>query len=142
MDIAIIGTVGFAEKNPLYLTLKANADLGILQDIDHDFYSSGVISVDAAVHGSFSAPVANGSLQMKECFRQYQGHLQRNLQHANGTISAQRIERDDPQSDRRIGRREDNAFRFRGIHGQCSALFAPRDRKSGADPPTGRQHCE
>jgi translocation and assembly module TamB len=85
-DIVVAGTIGFAEKNPLYLTIKANADLGLLQDIDKDFYSSGTVSMDASLRGSFSAPLANGSVQLKNASVNMVG-FSNGISNANGTIS-------------------------------------------------------
>jgi len=85
-DIAIAGTIGFAEKNPLNLTVKANADLGLLQDIDRDFYSSGAVSLDASVRGSFSAPLATGSVRLKNATVNMAG-ISNGISNANGTIS-------------------------------------------------------
>jgi translocation and assembly module TamB len=85
-DIAIAGTIGFAEKNPLNLTVKANADLGLLQDIDRDFYSSGAVSLDASVRGLFSAPLATGSVQLKNASVNMVG-ISNGISNANGTIS-------------------------------------------------------
>jgi translocation and assembly module TamB len=85
-DIAIAGTIGFAEKNPLNLTIKANADLGLLQDIDKDFYSSGAVSMDASVRGTFTVPLANGSVQLKNASVNMVG-FSNGLSNANGTIS-------------------------------------------------------
>jgi translocation and assembly module TamB len=84
-DIAIAGTVGLADKNPVKLTIKANGDLGILQDIDHDFYSSGSVSLDASVRGSFSTPLANGSLQLKNASVNIAG-FSNGISNANGTV--------------------------------------------------------
>jgi len=85
-DIGISGTVGFAEKNPLNLTIKAGADLGLLQDIDHDFYSSGAISMDTSIRGSFASPLANGSLQLKNASVNMTS-ISNGISNANGTIA-------------------------------------------------------
>jgi len=85
-DIAIGGTVGFSEKNPLNLTIKANADMGLLEDIDKDFFASGTISLDSSIRGSFSAPLANGSLQLKKASINMPG-MSNGISNANGTIS-------------------------------------------------------
>ncbi len=84
-DIAVTGTVGFAGKTPLNLTVKANADLGLLQDIDRDFYSSGAVSLDASLRGSFSAPQATGSVQLKNASVNMAG-FSNGISNANGTI--------------------------------------------------------
>jgi translocation and assembly module TamB len=85
-DIAIGGTIGFTEKNPLNLTVKANANMALLEDIDKDYYSSGTISLDSSVRGSFSTPIANGSLQLKNASINVPG-VSNGISNANGTIS-------------------------------------------------------
>ncbi len=51
--------------NPLGLAVNGNLDLGILQDMDRDFYSSGAVALNANVRGSFSAPLVNGRIELK-----------------------------------------------------------------------------
>ena len=84
-DIAITGTAGLKEATPLNLTMKANADLGMLQDVDRDFYSSGTVSLDASLRGSVSAPVANGSFKLKNASVNMIG-ISNGVSNANGTI--------------------------------------------------------
>jgi translocation and assembly module TamB len=85
-DITLAGTVAFDGTNPLNLTVKANADLGLLQDVDRDFYSSGAVTLDATVRGSFSAPLTNGSLQLKNATVNMVD-FSNGIANANGTIS-------------------------------------------------------
>jgi translocation and assembly module TamB len=84
-DITLTGTIGFAENNPLNLIVKANADLGLLQDADRDFYSSGAVTLDASIRGSFSAPLTNGSLQLKNATVNMVD-VSNGIANANGTI--------------------------------------------------------
>ncbi|HEX4808900.1 MAG TPA: translocation/assembly module TamB domain-containing protein [Bryobacteraceae bacterium] len=50
---------------PLNLALTANVNLGILQDLDRDIYSSGGIDLNARVRGSFAQPLLNGRVELK-----------------------------------------------------------------------------
>ena len=65
-DIAIAGTAGFRGADPLNLTIKANTNLELLQDILTDARASGTVMVDASVRGSFSQPQPNGTVQLKD----------------------------------------------------------------------------
>ena len=49
-SIQTSGAVNFRNRNaPLALKVNANADLGVLQDVSRDFYSSGGVALDAAI---------------------------------------------------------------------------------------------
>lgn len=72
-------------KNPMGLTLAANLDLGVLQDISRDFYSSGAVSMDATLHGTFSQPLINGQLVLKNANINYT-KSPNGLSNANGVI--------------------------------------------------------
>ncbi len=72
-------------KDPLALTLKAGVDLGILQDADRDFYSSGNLALDTVIRGSFAEPRANGHIELKNANVNYSG-APNGLSNANGTI--------------------------------------------------------
>ncbi len=72
-------------NNPLGLTLAANLNLAILQDIDREFYSSGLVAVDATVRGSFSKPLVNGQVVLKGANVNYT-QSPNGLSNANGTI--------------------------------------------------------
>ncbi len=70
---------------PLGLNLNANANLGVLQDIDRDFYSSGTIAVNATVHGSFTEPLVNGRIELKNANVNY-ADAPNGLSNGNGVI--------------------------------------------------------
>jgi translocation and assembly module TamB len=81
------GEVDFNNSNaPLKLAVDANADLGALQDMDHDFYSSGGIALNAAVRGSFYKPVVNGRVELKNANINYAGSSN-GLENGNGVIA-------------------------------------------------------
>lgn len=70
---------------PLGLNLNANADLGVLQDADRDFYSSGSIAMNATIHGSFAEPRVNGRVELKNANINY-AEAPNGLSNANGVI--------------------------------------------------------
>ncbi len=84
--IAVGGTTGLKDPNTMDVTVKADADLALLQDLDHDFYSSGKVSVDAAIRGSLTTPNATGSLQLKDASINMVG-FSNGISNANGTIA-------------------------------------------------------
>lgn len=85
-NVEVGGTVNFNDSTaPLNVNLNANADLGVLQDIDREFYSSGAITLAAAIHGSFSQPLANGRLELKNANVNY-SESPNGIQNGNGVI--------------------------------------------------------
>jgi len=80
------GQVNFKNaSSPLGLNLDANMDLGMLQDIDRDFYSNGSIALRAAVHGNFTQPVVNGRIELKNANVNY-ADAPNGLSNGNGVI--------------------------------------------------------
>ncbi|HMF78236.1 MAG TPA: translocation/assembly module TamB domain-containing protein [Bryobacteraceae bacterium] len=71
---------------PLRLTVDANGDLGVLQDMNRDFYSSGGIVVNAVVRGSFTKPLVNGRVELKNANVNYSGSPN-GLSNGNGVIA-------------------------------------------------------
>ena len=60
-DVNASGTVDIRNTAASYrLRVYPNANLGILQDIDRDFASSGSVALSAAIQGTFSQPLVNG----------------------------------------------------------------------------------
>ncbi len=72
-------------SNPISLNLTAAADLGVLQDVDRDFYSSGSIALNANVRGNFTQPLLNGKLELKNANVNY-SESPNGLSNANGVI--------------------------------------------------------
>ena len=72
-------------NNALGVTVKGNADLGILQNVDRDFYSSGSILLDATMRGSFANPLVNGRVELKGANVNYAG-ASNGLSNGNGVI--------------------------------------------------------
>jgi len=85
-DIRVDGTAGISGTNPLNLTIKANTDLGLLQDIDRDIYSSGAVTIDSVIRGSYSSPLLNGTVQLKNASLNI-ASLPSGLSNANGVIA-------------------------------------------------------
>lgn len=73
------------ERAPLGVTIAANADLGVLQDVDRDFYSSGAVAMNAVVRGTFAAPLVNGKVELKNANVNY-ADAPNGLSNANGVI--------------------------------------------------------
>ncbi|MGA8025705.1 MAG: translocation/assembly module TamB domain-containing protein [Bryobacteraceae bacterium] len=70
---------------PLGLNVDANLDVGSLEDIDRDFYSSGNISMNTVIHGSFSQPLLNGRIEVKGVNVNY-AEAPNGLSNTNGVI--------------------------------------------------------
>ncbi len=73
------------KNTQLALNLNANADLGVLEDVDRGFYSSGSITTTAVVHGTFSQPVVNGRIELKNANVNY-ASMPNGISNANGVI--------------------------------------------------------
>jgi translocation and assembly module TamB len=85
-SISASGTANLKNENgPLAVNLNANADLGVLQDVDRDFYSSGSVALNATVHGSFANPLVNGRIELKNANVNYT-QAPNGLSNANGVI--------------------------------------------------------
>jgi len=63
-DITVTGSAGFTGANRLDLSVKATTDLNLIEQIDREVHAHGAIAVDAAVHGSPSQPLVNGSVRL------------------------------------------------------------------------------
>ena len=69
----------------LQLKVLAAGDLGTLQDVDEKFYSSGGLSVIATVGGTFTEPLINGKIELKNASVNY-ADIPNGLSNANGVI--------------------------------------------------------
>ena len=82
----VTGIVNLADSTkPLHLNLNGSLDLGILQDLDRDFYSSGQLALNTAVGGSVSTPSLNGQLSLHRANVNY-ANAPNGLSAANGVI--------------------------------------------------------
>ncbi|HEX4167335.1 MAG TPA: translocation/assembly module TamB domain-containing protein [Bryobacteraceae bacterium] len=70
---------------PLSLNVAADVDLGLLQNADRDFYSSGSLALNAIIRGSFAQPRANGKIEIRSANVNYSG-APNGLSNANGVI--------------------------------------------------------
>jgi translocation and assembly module TamB len=70
---------------PLNFKVDGNVNLGVLQDADRDFYSSGGLTLDTAIHGTFAQPLINGRIDLKNANVNYT-QSPNGLSNANGVI--------------------------------------------------------
>ncbi len=85
-NITASGAVNLKSANtPLGLKVNADTDLALLQDVDKDFYSSGTVTMNAIVHGSFSQPLVNGRIELKDANVNY-AEAPNGLSNGNGVI--------------------------------------------------------
>jgi translocation and assembly module TamB len=72
-------------KAPLNIDVAANADLGVLQDINRDFFSSGNVALNTSIRGSFNQPLVNGRIVLKNANVNY-ADAPNGLSNGNGVI--------------------------------------------------------
>ena len=85
-SIDLSGAVDIANANsPLGVKLKGDVDLSVLQDMNQQFYSSGKVSIDAALSGSFAQPLLNGKIQLSNANVNY-ADVPNGLSNGNGVI--------------------------------------------------------
>jgi translocation and assembly module TamB len=84
-DINATGTIGLLQAQPVSLNLKANTDIGLLQDFDRDVFASGKVALDASVGGSLAKPLVNGTLRLQNASINYVD-VPNGLSNANGQI--------------------------------------------------------
>jgi translocation and assembly module TamB len=85
-DINAGGTIGLLQAQPVWLTLKANTDISVLQDFDRDIFASGKVALDAKVGGSLAKPLVNGTLGLQNASINYVD-VPNGLTNANGQIA-------------------------------------------------------
>ncbi|HSU30777.1 MAG TPA: translocation/assembly module TamB domain-containing protein [Bryobacteraceae bacterium] len=80
------GTVSFSDpKAPLHVDVNADADLGLIQEIDRDFYSSGKLTLATSIRGNFAQPLVNGRVELKNASINY-ADVPNGLSNGNGVI--------------------------------------------------------
>ncbi len=85
-NVSASGTVNLKDKSaPMKVALNANLDLGILQSVDKEFYSSGAITANAAINGTFAQPLVNGRVELKNANINY-ATSPNGLSNGNGVI--------------------------------------------------------
>jgi translocation and assembly module TamB len=65
-DLNLSGRVLTEQKNPLDLRVDGKLDLGFLQDFSKDFVSSGGVTTEATVRGSWSDPQVAGRMKFED----------------------------------------------------------------------------
>ncbi len=69
----------------LNLSVNGSADLSVVQNVDHDAYSSGTVMLSTAIRGSAAQPLVNGQLTIHNVALAY-ASLPIGFSNANGTI--------------------------------------------------------
>lgn len=83
-DIQGSGTFG-VESRALDLTVKANTDLGLIEDFDEDVTSSGAVALAATVRGTTANPIVNGQLELRNATVNY-ATIPNGIANANGVV--------------------------------------------------------
>lgn len=83
-DIQAKGSMSLKDRS-MDLSLNANANLGVLQTLNHDFSSSGSLTVAATARGALAKPVLNGTVQLKNASVNY-AQFPNGISNANGTV--------------------------------------------------------
>ena len=63
-DLSSSGTVGLSGDYPLNLRAQGKLNLSLIETLNSDFTSSGVVSVDALIGGTVTKPVTQGRVDM------------------------------------------------------------------------------
>ncbi len=80
------GTVNLAnDADPLQVSVNATGDLGVLQNVSRSFYSSGTISLNTVVRGTFADPLLNGKIELHNANINY-ADIPNGLSNGNGII--------------------------------------------------------
>jgi translocation and assembly module TamB len=64
-DITATGDVALQGQTAMNLTVNANTNLSLLQDLNRNIFSSGTVVLNASVRGTPSAPLVNGRVELK-----------------------------------------------------------------------------
>lgn len=84
-DVGITGKIQLQQKNPLDLHASGRVNLDLVHELDHDFFSTGAITADATVRGSFDAPQISGRVEFQQATFNI-ADLPIGLSNANGVI--------------------------------------------------------
>lgn len=84
-NLSLSGTAGLASPHTMNLRADGNIHLEILEAFDPDIYSSGAVTLNAAVTGTADSPSVNGRLQLQNAGFQMES-MSNGLSNANGTI--------------------------------------------------------
>lgn len=84
-DLRVTGSVTLQPKQALDLQTTGTLDVGVLQSLDRDLYSSGSISLQAKIAGTLDDPNVNGQLVLKSASLNMID-VPNGISNANGTI--------------------------------------------------------
>jgi translocation and assembly module TamB len=84
-QIVLAGTAGLETGQALDLTVNADTNLGLLQQMTRNFYSSGQVVLQAAVRGTMTKPSVNGRMELKNASLNYIDYPN-GISNANGLI--------------------------------------------------------
>jgi translocation and assembly module TamB len=84
-EIGITGKLLFDRKSPLDLRVSGRVDLAILREFSHDLNSSGTLTADATVRGTFDAPQVNGRMEIHDAAMDLAG-FPNGLSRASGVV--------------------------------------------------------
>ena len=65
-DFSVTGKAALEPKLALDLRAQGKIDLGMLHDVDKDFFASGTLEADATIRGDLNSPQAGGRLQFRD----------------------------------------------------------------------------
>src|SRR5665213_2354421 len=83
--LTLTGGVALQPAVALNLTVDADANLALLQDLDPEISSDGKLTVNARIQGPLRAPTVNGRLQLKDAAFQTE-NMSNGISKANGVI--------------------------------------------------------
>ena len=84
-DITIGGTAALRGPRPLKLDVNAKTNLSLFQAFNRDLYSSGEITLQAAIRGQLSEPEVNGKLALQNASMNF-ASIPNGISNANGVI--------------------------------------------------------
>lgn len=84
-DLSITGTASIADPKTMNMRADGNVKLEVLQGFDADIFSSGIVTLNAAISGTTDKPAVNGRLQLQNAsFNMLD--VPNGLSNGNGTI--------------------------------------------------------
>ncbi|MDR3701087.1 MAG: translocation/assembly module TamB domain-containing protein [Candidatus Sulfopaludibacter sp.] len=84
-DLTVTGKASLQDKSPLDLRVNGKIDLAIMREVNRDFVSSGTVSADATIRGTFAAPQVSGRMAFQNATFQV-SDLPNGISNANGAI--------------------------------------------------------
>ncbi|SPE43328.1 conserved exported hypothetical protein [Candidatus Sulfopaludibacter sp. SbA3] len=84
-DLSVTGKASLQDRSPLDLRVNGRVDLAIVREINRDFTSSGTVSADASIRGTFTSPQISGRVAFQNAAFQV-SDLPNGISKANGVI--------------------------------------------------------